>query len=309
MNKKWIAINLILLAAAILLGWELIRSIEKFDEESQLSITKPLTAAKQPPKPAQAKPAINVTAVTAAPNVTNTPNVPIMPNTAVTAVNAPVDYSIIPQKNLFSETRSNVIPVEPVAPSEPPPLVQKPILVGIVNTGKGWQASIIDPASQDRNRRSQPKRVGDVYRGYVIKQILPDKIVLESGSRQEIIPLDEGFKQGLSGKTAAFAVRVVPFGKGKIAGTQPGGARGGPGAASAGAPGQSIVIQSGGNTIRIPQMNLTPQQQQQIQQIQQQLQQQQQTRPAQQQSQPSGTDSQGRRIIRSPFGDMTRPSN
>jgi hypothetical protein len=302
MKKKWIAINLILLAAAILLGRELMRSIEKFDEENRLSSAKPLTVAKQTSKPAPKTPA--------APNVANAPNAQIGPNTAAPAVYAPADYSIISQQNLFSETRSNIIPAEPVAPSEPPPLVQKPILVGILNTGKGWRASIIDPATQDPNRRSQPKRVGDVYHGYVIKEILPDKIVLESGSRQEIIPLTEGFKQGQSGKTAAFAVRVVPFGKGKIAATALSGARGGPGSASAGVQGgrgQPIVIQSGENTIRIPQTNLNQQQLQQLQRLQQQ--QQQQTRPAQQKSQPSGTDTPVRRIIRTPFGDMTRPSN
>ena len=142
MNKKWIVIYVILLAATIVLGRELMSSIEKFEGENRLSSTKPLAATKQTPKPAPAKPASN------APNAANAPNAQVGPNTAAPAGNVPVDYSIIPQKNLFSETRSNVIPVEPVAPSEPPPLAQKPILVGILNTGKGWRASIIDPASQ-----------------------------------------------------------------------------------------------------------------------------------------------------------------
>jgi hypothetical protein len=307
MNKKWIAINLILLAAAFLLGRELMRSIQKVEEASSLPMAKSAAGARQKAKPAPS--ALKAPAAPAMPNASQ-----VVPAATAPAVNAPVDYSVINQKNLFAETRSNVISADAVAPSEPPPLVQKPILIGILNTEKGWQASIIDPASQDRNRRSQSKRVGDVYHGYVIKEILSDKIVLESGSRQEIIPLFEGYKRGQSGKTAGLVSRVIPFGRGTTAGTQPGGAvtvqpvgafagaagitaPGGQGPQAGPGLGQSTIIQSGGNTIRIPQTNPIQSQPQP---------QGQQPKPATQSSQPSGTDTQGRRVIRTPFGDLPR---
>ncbi len=123
------------------------------------------------------------------------------------------------------------IKVEILAPPEPPPLAQKPILVGVTIDTQP-RASIIDPTvPQGRDRRAQIKRIGDVYQGYTITEISPERMVLESGTRKEIIPLHEGTKRGQQGKTPILSTRVVPFGGGGITGGTPISVSGGPGAA------------------------------------------------------------------------------
>jgi hypothetical protein len=67
-------------------------------------------------------------------------------------------------------------------------------------------------AARNTNRQVMIKRVGDFYYGYKITQINPENIVLEYGSRKEIIPLHEGFKQASGGKTDIKPTQVVIFG-------------------------------------------------------------------------------------------------
>ena len=202
MMKKWIAINLLLLAAAALIGWQLRASILRFNADNDVGKIVPVQNMKQlivPEKPAsKAVPA-------------KTYN--------------PADFGVIAEKNLFSDTRTKEEKVEAAAPPEPPPLTQKPILVGIAIMDNRKEASIIDPAGpQGRGaptaaNRAQIKKIGDSYQGYIITDIFPDHIVLESGSRKESIPLHEGTKRVSGGKTPIIATRVVSFGAGGAAGS------------------------------------------------------------------------------------------
>jgi hypothetical protein len=203
MTKKWIAINLLLLAIAVLLGWQLRAAIIQYRAHNNTAKIQPALDLKKRMLPEkQAAKAVSTT------------------------IYSPADFSIIADKNLFSDSRSKEEKVENLAPPEPPPLAVKPILVGITITDRERKASIIEPGGMpgrgdDRGRRAQFKRIGDVYQGYTITEIQSDRIVLTSGTRREVIPLREGSKKASGGKTAILSTRVVPIGPGGITGGAP----------------------------------------------------------------------------------------
>jgi len=294
MTKKWIAVNLLLLAIAALLGWQLRKSILQFDAENNLAKIQPVKDMKQ--KIVQEKPPARTIPV----NQYN-----------------PAEYSIIQDKNLFVEARSKEEKAE-APPPETPPLTQKPILVGVTITETQATASIIDPGSPqergERTRRAQIKRIGDVYRGYTITQIAPDSIILESGTRREIIPLHEGTKRPPAGKTPLLSTRVVSFGGGGgSGGTRVSTAGGGPSAQ----PARTAIAPVGSSTsaataqpkpVRVaPAANETPAAAAAAA-----------AAEAPDEPAPKTTprpvspnrtiDSQGRQVIRTPFGDIVRPA-
>jgi len=281
MTKKWIAINLLLLTLAALLGWRLRLSIIQFKTENNLSKIQPAADLKK--TMLQEKLVFN----------------PI----PVRNYN-PAEFAVIPEKNLFTDSRSKEEKVENVTPPEPPPLAQKPILIGITITDKEQTASIIDPTAQpsanERGRRGQFKKIGDVYQGYTVTEILPDRIVLESGTRKEVIPLREGSKRAQGGKTPILSTRVVPIGAGgasggtivNVAGSAPGAAPQRTAVAPIGSPASSqpaTVIQTA------PPARSTAAQ------------------PAAQQAPPvmlpgPGGELVPTRIVKTPFGDIVRPA-
>jgi hypothetical protein len=283
MTKKWIAINLLLLAVTGLLARQLYVSVLRFYAENDLSKIQPARDLKQK-------------------TVAESP----MPKLTPARIYSAAEFSIIPEKNVFSQSRSKEETVEDVTPSEPPPLAQKPILVGVMLSDTQQTASIIEQSgtSQNQNRRAQIKRIGDFYHGYKITSITSDRIVLESGTRREIIPLHEGSKRARGGKTPILSTRVVSIGSGAAGGgiavsTVPGGTSTARTATPAtvpvaATPGQ----QAGGQTATTParQAPVAVQQQPQVQ--------------ATQQQAPStgGTDTQGQRVIRTPFGTIVRPA-
>jgi hypothetical protein len=202
MTKKWIAINLLLLVTAALLGWKLRESILQFNADNNIAKIQPVQDIKQ-----------KIAAVPSGPKA--------VPANSYN----PEEFAVIADKNVFSDTRSRDESSEVTAPPEQPPLAQKPILVGVVITETQRTASIIDPASaptpNGRNRSAQIKKIGDVYQGYTITDISPERIVLESGARREIIPLREGTKRTPTGKTPILSTRIVPIGGGTISGGTP----------------------------------------------------------------------------------------
>jgi hypothetical protein len=269
MTKKWIAINLLLLAVASLLGWRLHNSVVQINAANNLSRIQPARETKQKMLQEQ-----------------------ILPRPVPKKVYNPAEFAVISDKNLFSDSRSKEEKAEVVTPPEAPPLTQKPILVGITISGDQQLASIIDPASPaNQNRgRTQIKRIGDSYSGYIITEITADRIVLQSGTRREIIPLHEGTKRSQSGKTPILATRVVSFGGGASGAAVPAIVSGGTGSVSA-RPATtigSVTPVSGTAAQPSPAVGITSQQQSPS------------TQSGQQQS-PGKT-----RIIKTPFGDIVR---
>jgi hypothetical protein len=278
MTKKWIAITLLLLVIAGLLARQLRISVLRFYATNDLSRIQPVQDVKQ--KTVQEK---------------------TVPPPAELKKYNPTEFNIIPETNVFSEYRAKEEKVELAAPLEPAPLTQKPILVGITIIDNIKKASIIEQGAptQDKNRRAQLKRIGDVYHGYTITEINAANIVLESGTRREVIPLHEGAKKTQSGKTAILSTRVVSIGGGSSGGTQVGAS--GSSAKAAVAP---VGSSTAGTTPVAATTGATPAQRAATPEA---------AATAAKQMQPPRnqtmeTDSQGRRIIRTPFGTITRPN-
>jgi len=151
--------------------------------------------------------------VTRDPRVMSLPEVGLRPIPPLRRYNAG-EFGVISAQNPFSEARTGVDKADAAAAQEIPVLQMKPTLVGVTLAGGQRLASIIDPASPG-GRRSQTKRLGDTYQGYTITDITSSEMVLELGNRREVILLRDGSRpSGQGGKTPVLATRVVPFGGG-----------------------------------------------------------------------------------------------
>jgi hypothetical protein len=301
MTKKWIAVNLGLLMIAGLISWRLYVLVAGFRAGNDPAKIQPVRDLKL-----QAK----LPGGLAAPKELPRYN--------------PAEFQTIPNQNLFAESRSNQPPEEPAAVVQVvPELRNKPILVGITVAGDLRLASIIEPglpgAPANESRRSKTKRVGDVYQGYTIVDITEDQMILENGPRREVIPLFDSTKaRPQGGKTPIVATRVVNFGGG--GGTAPGKPGPGPGVVTMGssaqpqgqqAPGQPATV----NQIFGPAQAAPPGAQSGTGRTGAQTQPGRQTPgntpQATQPAQPPPAwneriDDQGRRVIRTPFGDIIR---
>lgn len=270
MTKNWIAINVLLLILAGLLGWHLKVSRDRFNAENDLSKVQPVKDVKQ--------------RLTIEAGVS-----PLQPPRQYNAG----EFAVIVDKNVFSETRAREEKEAVAVVPETPPLQAKPVLVGVAIVGNQRMVSMIDPTAQATGRKSQTKRVGDVYQGYTITDITDNEMVLESGSRREVIPLHAGSKRSAQqGKTPIIATRLVNFGGGGAAGgtvpvltasaPRPGAQPPTPASPTAGAAQRTLANQQTG--ARPSPAQTMPQ-------------------PAGALNPAEGTNSQGQRIIRTPFGD------
>jgi hypothetical protein len=267
------------------LAWQLNTSIKRFNAENDIAKIQPVRDVKKIP-------------------VGGT--LPPMP--APRRYN-PGEFEIIPAQNLFSETRTREEKVEAPPVPESPPLDVKPVLVGVAVTGNQRQALIIDPSNTAGGRKTLRRKLGDTFRGYTITDITMNNMVLQSGARREVIPLFDGAKHpSTGGKTAIVATRVVAFGStGPAAGGTVGAAQ--PAQAGVTSPARGGVAGAAPSTTAARNQAATPPGQAGI------------TRGAQQPQQPMPApgastgpswnerlDDQGRRVIRTPFGDIVRPN-
>jgi len=256
MKKIWMAIfiNVALLIAVVALGLQLKRSMKSFETDRN-------PAPKQAEQNSKKPPALDKLAS------------PLEQKAYYFT-----DFKDIPEKTIFSESRS-IIPPEPPIKVTPQaaPLAQKPILVGITIAGNQSRALIIDPTAPVQNVTMNPtaptptaaasamiagpatparmpsrptqvvqvKRIGDVYQGYTLTSITPEGIVLESGNRREVIPLHEGSKKPQGGKTANLATRVVNIGGSGSTGSGASGAAGTGGGGGRGNPTAAAANQGG----------------------------------------------------------------
>jgi hypothetical protein len=299
MSKYWIALNIILLMAAGSLGWQLHLGIDRYNNQNDLSKIVPLHDLKQ----SSAQEGIAA---------------PKKQSQRISAA----DFSVIPEKNVFSPLRAREAKVDSVDVPEIPPLTQKPILVGITIVGNQRMASIIDPVRQTSGiRKSQIKKLGDMYQGYTITDITADQMVLEAGAHKEIIPLHLGTKKSAqAGKTPVLATRVISIGAGAsstgttgtVASLASGGAARSSGgsvaqttAASSGrgartsGPSASLAATSSGQSSQSGSRSTTTAAQPGAPAVQ--------SQPSTGTSGTSGSGTQGRRVIRTPFGDVVAP--
>jgi pyruvate/2-oxoglutarate dehydrogenase complex dihydrolipoamide acyltransferase (E2) component len=198
MAKKWIALNLLLLIAAVGLARELYQQYEQFKTKTDSARIDMISGE---------NPAATKAAHGASTDISmSTPR------------HMDADYFIISENTLFSDTRGRGTSTQAVVTQLPPPLNPKPVLVGTMMIDGEFTASVVDPsAQQTRGGQFVPeiRRVGDVYRGYRITSIEAEQMVLENGGRIEIIPLNRAARRPQAARPqAASGARVVPIGPG-----------------------------------------------------------------------------------------------
>jgi hypothetical protein len=289
MARKSLVINLGLLLLVGLLGWRLQLSISQFKTDNDIGKIQPVRDVRQ--------------------SIKLDGGIPAQP---VRKQVGTAEFSVIPDQNLFSDLRARETATETPAVAEAPKLNPRPILVGVTIVGDQKYAGIIDPSGAPAGRgRTQTKRIGDVYLGYTITDIKSNEMILEYGASREIIPLFDTTKpRGQAGKTPIIATRVINF--------SPGGASAAPGVTPSGtiAPNTAGLarVLAGTGTSPTPQPATstvigaqpgaaTPPQgpgrapQGQSRQV-----------PGNQQPTTFNEriDEQGRRILRTPFGDIPR---
>jgi hypothetical protein len=200
MTKKWIAINLMLLLAAGLLGWQLNVATTAFNEGNGFDAL----ARNQAKKKGAAE--AGLPALQPAKKFSES------------------DFAVIPEQDLFAEARKRWSEPEAPPPVENRLLDIKPILVGVIISGSQRLALINDPtgATAQGTRKAQTIRLGDNYRGFVVTDITESGMVLEYGASREVIPLYDTAKPPQSGKTPILTTRVVNFGAGSASGGIPG---------------------------------------------------------------------------------------
>ncbi len=200
MTKKWIAINLMMLVAAGLLGRQLYVSAQRFKQKNTLA------------------------------NITQTQSgkkgevLAALPQPQPVKKFSDAEFAAIPAGNLFTELRKPEEIAQAPVPEPPRRLDNPPLLVGIMVSGPQRQALIIDTTAPNvpGSRRTQTMRIGDNYRGFTVTDITSNGMVLESGPSREIVPLFAAGKSPQPGKTPIVATRVVNFGPGQTAtGAQP----------------------------------------------------------------------------------------
>jgi len=283
MARNWLFVNIVLLAVVGMLGWQLTVQVKRFTVTNDIDRLKP----------------------GGGPKAQITVESPLTPPPVTPRYN-PADFGVIAAQNLFTDTRGKVDTEETKVVETVPELNPKPLLVGVAIWGDRRIASVVEPQAGSGNRpgrRSSLKQVGDIYQGFTITDITRDQMVLEFGSRREVIPLYDGSKHsGQTGKTPILATRVVNFGS-----AGPGTGVAATVVASAGAaaprataaPGGPTSTAIGGSTPARP--GAQPPE----------------TRPASPvnrqipgEAQPATwnerIDEQGRRVIRTPFGDIVR---
>lgn len=186
MTKKWIAINLMLLLGAGLLGWQLKVAIESFKAENNIAKIQPAR------KKAGSE------------NIRPPAQPPQKYNEA--------QFSSVYNQDLFAQSRK----LEPQADASPQPetktLTNPPILVGAVIAGSKKTALIIDTSPHSGRGTTQTMQVGDMYQGFTVTDIAERSIVLEYGASREVIPLSDTSKPAQMGKTPILATKVVSFG-------------------------------------------------------------------------------------------------
>ena len=202
MTKIWIAVNGILLLGAGLLVWQLYSDVEQFEKDNDLKkLGSPTPLPTKPVLPAASRPRYD-----------------------------PSDYGVIPEQNLFSATRSAPGAETSNKTQSTPSLAlnPRPALVGVTLSSTERLALVRQSSAaggQKAQADAQVRRVGDVIQGFKITEITERHMVLEYGAQREIIPLYDQTRQATSsGKTPILATRVVTFGGAGASGKKPAGA-------------------------------------------------------------------------------------
>ena len=127
---------------------------------------------------------------------------------------SPMDFAVIPDKNVFSETRTREDSTEETAAGGTLPDSQKPTLVGVIVSGKQKVATLLEPGSRGQVGETILKKLGETYQNYRITEIEADHIILDGGDRKIRVELNDISQPAPTRRTVNVATRVIPIGGG-----------------------------------------------------------------------------------------------
>jgi hypothetical protein len=289
MTKKWIGINLLLLVIAAAAGWQLYDSVNRFSAENDLSKIQPDESLSQ--KAAQDT---------------------ILPAPLKPGFYNPSAFAVIPEKNLFSESRKKADAENAPVATGTMPAAQKPLLVGVILSEEQKVASLREPQGRGRSSQTLLKRVGDIYEGYKITEIERDHIVLDNGSQKETVYLKDSSQPAQRTGTTVISTRVIPIGGGgAIAGIVPVSVVSGrtgpsrtvptPATARPADSGEESAVRNNITAVPVAVPGAQPSSPAPASNVQQ---------PAAQTpaASPAGATTRGSRVVRSPWGEIVRPN-
>jgi len=127
---------------------------------------------------------------------------------------SPMEFAVIPDKNVFSETRSKEESAEDTAAGVTLPDSQKPTLVGVIVSGKQKVATLLEPGSRGQAGETVLKKLGETYQNYKISEIEADHIILDGGDRKIRVELNDISQPAPTRRTVNVSTRVIPIGGG-----------------------------------------------------------------------------------------------
>jgi len=160
MKRNWILLNLALCATASLLAFQLKKQWEAYGTSHN--------------------------SVKIQPQTTETTQLPGRVAILATAPN----YSPIVDKHLFNLERNNVIPAEPLPPSEPKVVAPKPILMGTMGLAGSTYALMVSGTGSDSTLYRRLK-VGEQLDGYTLVKVLRDKVVMNADGKELDVRIED----------------------------------------------------------------------------------------------------------------------
>lgn len=127
---------------------------------------------------------------------------------------SPMDFAVIPDKNVFSESRTKGESVDEPSAGVTIPDSQKPTLVGVIVSGKQKVATLLEPAARGQAGDTILKKLGETYQNYTITEIEADHIVLDGGDRKIRVELNDISLPAPTRRTVNVSTRVIPIGGG-----------------------------------------------------------------------------------------------
>jgi hypothetical protein len=174
MKRNWVIANSLLLALALVLGYQLRRQWKSYQTSHQIALLKPAASAGETIPASAVKPA------------------------------GPPNYSTIVDNHLFVIDRNNIVPPEPAPPPESKVTAPKPILMGIMGLSGNSYALMVSAATNESSLYRR-LRIGEQLDGYTLTKLFPDKVLMNADGKDVEVRLNERPKVALTQGTAAAA--------------------------------------------------------------------------------------------------------
>ncbi len=191
MGRKFVAINLLILAGVVLLSRYLTSEWKSFEAEN--NVQRVLDKAKK--------------------NTGSVQELPPLPHPV--APQPYPDFTVIPEKDLFMADRRPPSPEAPRPVEEAPKFVKPPALNGVLNGNGKTQVMVTIFETPNAKGQSRTMSVGDVINGWSIAEIKETSLTLRWKDQEKVIDMFDSAPQQASAAPQTMArapVTVITIG-------------------------------------------------------------------------------------------------